>query len=216
MTKAEQLSKAIEAALSAVEPRRARCWSLCHKFEAEGMAAPVGSIEALTAQFASYFFAAEAVNAEAQAACRCYIAFADIFNGEIQEKSARLNPIRAAIRAAGYSTEYGSDPTSIVYRSGKRHVYAGFTVGERKRGDGFWRNLILNGEHLWKELQRLEKSASGKCTAEIISDAEAAAVAWQMLEKQREAYEENIHILRTQMLAPVTFDDWDRWRVSAY
>ena len=213
MTKAEQLDKAIEAALSAVEPRRARYWSLCHKFEAEGMAAPVGSIEALTAQFASYFFAAEAVNAEAQAVCACYIAYTDVFKIETREDSKRLQPIRDAIRAAGYSTVYGS-PTEILYKKGKRSVYAGFNVGECP-SRGYTHNRILDGEYLRKQLQRLEKLVSGKCTAEIISDAEAAATAWQMLKKQQEVYQENISVLRG-MLSVVTFDDWDRWRVSAY
>lgn len=65
------------------------------------------------------------------------------------------------------------------------------------------------------ELQRLEKQASGKSPAEIISDAEAAAAAWQMLKKQQAAYQENIYILR-RMLSVVTFDDWNDWKVNAY
>lgn len=213
MTKAEQLSKAIEAALSAVEPRRARCWSLCHKFEAEGMAAPVGSIEALTAQFASYFFAAEAVNAEAQGVCRCYIAYTDVFKAETREKSTRLDPIRDAIRAAGYSNGY--DPTTLSYDVDKReHVCASFTVGPWGQS-GDWRNRVLSGDYLRDELKRLEKEASGKTPAEIISDAEAAAAAWLMLKKQQKAYKQNILVLR-KMLQAVTFDDWNDWKVNAY
>lgn len=60
-----------------------------------------------------------------------------------------------------------------------------------------------------------EKEASGKTPAEIISDTEAAAAAWLMLKKQQEAYEQNILVLR-KMLAPITFDDWNDWKVNAY
>lgn len=74
---------------------------------------------------------------------------------------------------------------------------------------------FLNGDYMRDELQRLEKQASGKSPAEIISDAEAAAAAWQMLKKQQAAYQENICILR-RMLSVVTFDDWNDWKVNAY
>lgn len=80
---------------------------------------------------------------------------------------------------------------------------------------GDWRNRILNSDYLRDELKRLEKEASGKTPAEIISDAEAAAAAWLMLKKQQEAYEQNILVLR-KMLQAVTFDDWNDWKVNAY
>lgn len=82
-----------------------------------------------------------------------------------------------------------------------------------KSGD--WRNRVLNGDYMRDELKRLEKQASGKTPAEIISDAEAAAAAWLMLKKQQKAYEQNILVLR-KMLQAVTFDDWNDWKVNAY
>lgn len=213
MNKSELLAKAIETSLAAVEPRRALCWRLCREHAARVTTAQ--SAADLANHFAAEFFAAEAVNAEAQAVCRCYIAYTDIFKAETREKSARLQPIRDAVRAAGYSVTY--DVTTISYDIGKReHVYTSFTVGPwDRRPGGDWNNRILNGDYMRDELKRLEKEASGKTPAEIISDAEAAAAAWLMLKKQQEAYEQNILVLR-KMLQAVTFDDWNDWKVNAY
>lgn len=212
MSKAEQLVKAIETSLAAVEPRRALCWRLCREHVARITTAH--TVADLANHFAAAFFAAEAVNAEAQGVCRCYIAYTDIFKVETREKSTRLDPIRDAIRAAGYSNGY--DPTTLSYDVDKReHVHASFTVGPWDRPGGDWNNRILNGDYMRDELKRLEKQASGKSPAEIISDAEAAAAAWQMLKKQQAAYQENICILR-KMLSVVTFDDWNDWKVNAY
>lgn len=212
MTKAEQLAKAIETSLAAVEPRRALCWRLCREHVAR--ITPAQTVADLANHFAAAFFAAEAVNAEAQGVCRCYIAYTDIFKAETREKSTRLDPIRDAIRAAGYSNGY--DPTTLSYDVDKReHVHASFTVGPWDRPGGDWNNRILNGDYMRDELKRLEKQASGKSPAEIISDAEAAAAAWQMLKKQQAAYQDNICILR-KMLSVVTFDDWNDWKINAY
>jgi hypothetical protein len=212
MSKAEQLVKAIETSLAAVEPRRALCWRLCREHVARITTAH--TVADLANHFAAAFFAAEAVNAEAQGVCRCYIAYTDIFKVETREKSTRLDPIRDAIRAAGYSNGY--DPTTLSYDVDKReHVHASFTVGPWDRPGGDWNNRILNGDYMRDELKRLEKQASGKSPAEIISDAEAAAAAWQMLKKQQAAYQDNICILR-KMLSVVTFDDWNDWKVNAY
>ena len=212
MSKAEQLVKAIETSLAAVEPRRALCWRLCRERVARITTAH--TVADLANHFAAAFFAAEAVNAEAQGVCRCYIAYTDIFKVETREKSTRLDPIRDAIRAAGYSNGY--DPTTLSYDVDKReHVHASFTVGPWDRPGGDWNNRILNGDYMRDELKRLEKQASGKSPAEIISDAEAAAAAWQMLKKQQAAYQDNICILR-KMLSVVTFDDWNDWKVNAY
>lgn len=212
MSKAEQLAKAIKASLAAVEPRRALCWRLCREHVAR--ITPAHTVADLANHFAAAFFAAEAVNAEAQGVCRCYIAYTDIFKAETREKSTRLDPIRDAIRAAGYSNGY--DPTTLSYDVDNReHVHASFTVGPWDRSGSAWNNRILNGDYMRDELKRLEKQASGKSPAEIISDAEAAAAAWQMLKKQQAAYEENIGILR-RMLSVVTFDDWNNWKVNAY
>lgn len=212
MSKAEQLVKAIETSLAAVEPRRALCWRLCREHVARITTAH--TVADLANHFAAAFFAAEAVNAEAQGVCRCYIAYTDIFKVETREKSTRLDPIRDAIRAAGYSNGY--DPTTLSYDIDKReHVHTSFTVGPWDRPGGDWNNRILNGDYMRDELKRLEKQASGKSPAEIISDAEAAAAAWLMLKKQQEAYEQNILVLR-KMLAPITFDDWNDWKVNAY
>lgn len=212
MSKAEQLAKAIKASLAAVEPRRALCWRLCREHVAR--ITPARTVADLANHFAAAFFAAEAVNAEAQGVCRCYIAYTDIFKVETREKSTRLDPIRDAIRAAGYSNGY--DPTTLSYDVDKReHVHASFTVGPWDRPGGDWNNRILNGDYMRDELKRLEKQASGKSPAEIISDAEAAAAAWQTLKKQQAAYQDNICILR-KMLSVVTFDDWNDWKVNAY
>lgn len=212
MSKAEQLVKAIETSLAAVEPRRALCWRLCREHVARITTAH--TVADLANHFAAAFFAAEAVNAESQGVCRCYIAYTDIFKAETREKSTRLDPIRDAIRAAGYSNGY--DPTTLSYDVDKReHVHASFTVGPWDRPGGDWNNRILNGDYMRDELKRLEKQASGKSPAEIISDAEAAAAAWQMLKKQQAAYQDNICILR-KMLSVVTFDDWNDWKVNAY
>lgn len=213
MSKAEQLVKAIKASLAAVEPRRALCWRLCREHVAR--ITPAHTVEDLANHFAAAFFAAEALNAEAKGVCRCYIAYTDIFKAETREKSTRLDPIRDAIRAAGYSNGY--DPTTLSYDVDKReHVAASFTVGPWDRSGGnCWNNRILNGDYMRDELKRLEKEASGKTPAEIISDAEAAAAAWLMLKKQQEAYKQNIIILRKMLLA-VTFDDWNDWKVNAY
>ncbi|WP_419080066.1 hypothetical protein [Phascolarctobacterium succinatutens] len=212
MSKAEQLVKAIETSLAAVEPRRALCWRLCREHVARITTAR--TVADLANHFAAAFFAAEAVNAEAQGVCRCYIAYTDIFKAETREKSTRLDPIRDAIRAAGYSNGY--DPTTLSYDVDKReHVHASFTVGPWDRPGGDWNNRILNGDYMRDELKRLEKQASGKSPTEIISDAEAAAAAWLMLKKQQEAYEQNILVLR-KMLQAVTFDDWNNWKVNAY
>lgn len=174
---------------------------------------PAQTVADLANHFAAEFFAAEAVNAEAQAICRCYIAYTDIFKAETREKSARLQPIRDAVRAAGYSVRYNI--TTISYDIDRReHLHTSFTVGPWG-SPGDWDNRILNGDYMRDELKRLEKQASGKSPAEIISDAEAAAAAWKMLEKQQAAYQDNISILR-QMLSVVTFDDWDNWKVNAY
>nr|DAP17570.1 MAG TPA: hypothetical protein [Caudoviricetes sp.] len=212
MSKAEQLVKAIETSLAAVEPRRALCWRLCREHVARITTAH--TVADLANHFAAAFFAAEAVNAEAQGVCRCYIAYTDIFKVETREKSTRLDPIRDAIRAAGYSNGY--DPTTLSYDVDKReHVHASFTVGPWDRPGGDWNNRILNGDYMRDELKRLEKQANGKSPAEIISDAEAVAAAWQMLKKQQAAYQDNICILR-KMLSVVTFDDWNDWKVNAY
>ena len=184
MNKAELLAKAIETSLAAVEPRRALCWRLCREHVAR--ITPAQTVADLANHFAAEFFAAEAVNAEAQAVCRCYIAYTDIFKAETREKSARLQPIRDAVRAAGYSVTY--DITTISYDIDKReHVHTSFTVGPWDRPGGDWNNRILNGDYMRDELQRLEKQASGKSPAEIISDAEAAAAAGQMRKKQQAA-----------------------------
>jgi hypothetical protein len=211
MNKAEQLAKAIETSLAAAEPRRALCWRLCREHVAR--VTPAESVADLANHFAAEFFAAEAVNAEAQAVCRCYIAYTDIFKVETREKSARLKPIRDAVRAAGYSVTY--DVTTISYGIGREHVSTSFTVGSWDHPGNAWNNRILNGDYMRNELKRLEKQASGKSPAEIISDAEAAAAAWKMLEKQQKAYEQNILVLR-KMLQAVTFDDWNDWKVNAY
>lgn len=92
MNKAELLAKAIETSLAAVEPRRALCWRLYREHVAR--ITPAQTVADLANHFAAEFFAAEAVNAEAQAVCRCYIAYTDIFKAETREKSARLQPIR--------------------------------------------------------------------------------------------------------------------------
>lgn len=64
MSKAEQLVKAIKASLAAVEPRRALCWRLCREHVAR--ITPAHTVEDLANHFAAAFFAAEALNAEAQ------------------------------------------------------------------------------------------------------------------------------------------------------
>lgn len=140
MNKAELLAKAIETSLAAVEPRRALCWRLCREHVAR--ITPAQTVADLPNHFAAEFFAAEAVNAEAQAVCRCYIAYTDIFKAETREKSARLQPIRDAVRAAGYSVTY--DITTISYDIDKReHVHTSFTVGPWDRPGGDWNNRIF-------------------------------------------------------------------------
>lgn len=211
MTKSEQFAQAIKAAFAAAEPRRALYWRFCREYTAKS--AEVGSVEELANQFAASLFAAEATNIEAQAVCACYIAYTDIYTMETRERSSRLQPIRDAIRAAGYSTEY--EPTTIVHKAGKRSVCASFTVGPFGHSSD-WRNRLLSGDDLRDELKRLQKEASGKTPAEIISDAEAAAAAWQMLKKQRDDYQNNIRGLR-HMLQAISFDNWaDSWRVTAF
>lgn len=93
MSKAEQLVKAIKASLAAVEPRRALCWRLCREHAARVTTAQ--SAADLANHFAAEFFAAEAVNAEAQAVCRCYIAYTDIFKFEQSHFKRRLHARRA-------------------------------------------------------------------------------------------------------------------------
>lgn len=67
-----------------------------------------------------------------------------------------------------------------------------------------------------RRVEATTKKASGKTPAEIISDAEAAAAAWQMLKKQRDDYQNNIRGLR-HMLQAISFDNWaDSWRVTAF
>lgn len=156
MSKAEQLVKAIKASLAAVEPRRALCWRLCREHVAR--ITPAHTVEDLANHFAAAFFAAEALNAEARGVCRCYIAYTDIFKAETREKSTRLDPIRDAIRAAGYSNGY--DPTTLSYDVNKReHICASFTVGPWGQS-GDWRNRVLNGDYMRDELKRLEMSAT--------------------------------------------------------
>lgn len=212
MTKLEQFTQAIKAALAAAEPRRALYWRFCREYTAK--TAELGSVEELTNQFAASLFAAEATNLEAQAVCACYIAYTDLFEAQTRENSPRLQPIRDAIRAAGYSVDY--DPTTIVYKSGQNAVSASFSVGPWNSSSTYTygRGRLLNGEHLRSELKRLKEAASGKTPAEIISDAEAAAAAWRMLKKQRKDYQNNIRKLR-QMLKGISFYNWaDSWRVS--
>lgn len=113
---------------------------------------PAHTVEDLANHFAAAFFAAEALNAEARGVCRCYIAYTDIFKAETREKSTRLDPIRDAIRAAGYSNGY--DPTTLSYDVNKReHICASFTVGPWGQS-GDWRNRVLNGDYMRDELKR--------------------------------------------------------------
>ena len=67
MNKAEQLAKAIETSLAAVEPRRALCWRLCREHVAR--ITPAHTVTDLANHFAAAFFADEALNAEAQGVC---------------------------------------------------------------------------------------------------------------------------------------------------
>ena len=138
---------------------------------------------------------------------------ANLFEAQTREKSPRLQPIRDAIRAAGYSVDY--DPTTIVYKSGQNAVSASFSVGPWNGSSSYTygRSRLLNGDHLRSELKRLKEAASGKTPAEIISDAEAAAATWQMLEKQYEDYRNNVHKLR-QMLKGISFYNWTQiWHI---
>lgn len=108
MTKSEKFAKAIKEALATVEQRRALYWKLCHEYAAKS--AEEGSNEELINQLSAFLFAAKATNLEAQAVCACYIAYTDLFEAQTRENSPRLQPIRDAIRAAGYSVDY--DPTT--------------------------------------------------------------------------------------------------------
>ena len=156
---------------------------------------------------------AKATNLEAQAVCACYIAYTDLFEAQTRENSPRLQPIRDAIRAAGYSVDY--DPTTIVYKSGQNAVSASFSVGPLSGSSTYTygRGRLLNGDYLRSELKRLKEADSGKTPAEIINDAKAAAAAWQMLKKQRKDYQNNIRKLR-QMLKGISFYNWAQiWHV---
>lgn len=211
MTKSEKFAKAIKEALATVEQRRALYWKLCHEYAAKS--AEEGSNEELINQLSAFLFAAEATNLEAQAVCACYIAYTNLFEAQTRETSPRLQHIRDAIRAAGYSVDY--DPTTIVYKSGQNAVSASFSVGPWNGSNSYTygRSRLLNGDHLRSELKRLKEAASGKTPAEIISDAEAAAATWQMLEKQYEDYRNNVHKLR-QMLKGISFYNWTQiWHI---
>lgn len=211
MTKSEKFAKAIKEALATVEQRRALYWKLCHEYAAKS--AEEGSNEELINQLSAFLFATKATNLEAQAVCACYIAYTDLFEAQTRENSPRLQPIRDAIRAAGYSVDY--DPTTIVYKSGQNAVSASFSVGPWNGSSSYTygRSRLLNGDHLRSELKRLKEAASGKTPAEIISDAEAAAATWQMLEKQYEDYRNNVHKLR-QMLKGISFYNWTQiWHI---
>lgn len=201
MTKSEKFEKAIKEALATVEQRRALYWKLCHEYAAKS--AEEGSNEELINQLSAFLFAAEAINLEAQAVCACYIAYTDLFEAQTRENSPRLQPICDAIRAAGYSVDY--DPTTIIYKSGRNAVSASFSVGPWN-GSGSY-TYGRSRDYLRSELKRLKEAASGKTPAEIISDAEAAATAWQMLKKQRKDYQNNIRKLR-QMLKGISFYNW--------
>lgn len=206
MTKSEKFAKAIKEALATVEQRRALYWKLCHEYAAKS--AEEGSNEELINQLSAFLFATKATNLEAQAVCACYIAYTDLFEAQTRENSPRLQPIRDAIRAAGYSVDY--DPTTIVYKSGQNAVSASFSVGPLYT---YGRGRLLNGDHLRSELKRLKEADSGKTPAEIINDAEAAAATWQMLKKQRKDYQNNIRKLR-QMLKGISFYNWAQiWHV---
>ena len=211
MTKSEKFEKAIKKALAKVEQHRTLYWKLCHEYAAKS--AEEGSNEELINQLSAFLFAAKATNLEAQAVCACYIAYTDLFEAQTRENSPRLQPIRDAIRAAGYSVDY--DPTTIVYKSGQNAVSASFSVGPLSGSSTYTygRGRLLNGDYLRSELKRLKEADSGKTPAEIINDAKAAAAAWQMLKKQRKDYQNNIRKLR-QMLKGISFYNWAQiWHV---
>ena len=211
MTKSDKFAKAIKEALATVEQRRALYWKLCHEYAAKS--AEEGSNEELINQLSAFLFAAEATNLEAQAVCACYIAYTNLFEAQTRENSPRLQPIRDAIRAAGYSVDY--DPTTIVYKSGQNAVSASFSVGpwNGSNANTYGRGRLLNGDYLRSELKRLKEEASGKTPAEIISDAETAAATWQMLETQYEDYRNDVRKLR-QMLKGISFYNWAQiWHV---
>lgn len=211
MTKSEKFEKAIKEALAKVEQHRTLYWKLCHEYAAKS--AEEGSNEELINQLSAFLFAAKATNLEAQVVCACYIAYTDLFEAQTRENSPRLQPIRDAIRAAGYSVDYY--PTTIVYKSGQNTVSASFSVGPLSGSSTYTygRGRLLNGDHLRSELKRLKEADSGKTPAEIINDAEAAAAAWQMLKKQRKDYQNNIRKLR-QMLKGISFYNWAQiWHV---
>ena len=175
MTKSEKFAKAIKEALATVEQRRALYWKLCHEYAAKS--AEEGSNEELINQLSAFLFAAEATNLEAQAVCACYIAYTNLFEAQTREKSPRLQPIRDAIRAAGYSVDY--DPTTIVYKSGQNAVSASFSVGPWNGSSSYTygRSRLLNGDHLRSELKRLKEAASGKTPDRVSSLSPAMMIA---------------------------------------
>ena len=214
MNKIDQLKKAIAKHISAAEPRRAMLWKYCDDCQKAAAQEQADSAEALKYKLASAFFADAALNVEARTACACYLDYTEIFKSVTREKSAKLQPIRDALRAAGYSFDY--DATE--YRRELYKVYNvgySFSVGDYGSGED-WRNRELSGEHLKKQLERLQKEANAKSPSEIISDAENAARAWLMLEAQKTSYAKNLAVLRS-MVRPVSFADWgNRWKVSGY
>lgn len=200
-TKTVQFHKAITEALEATRARR----ELMYKFYKQYITKAEPTELTLKDQITAAFFAQEVVNLEAKTSCACLLVYSQLFKAETRTNSPRLDPIREALRAAGFFHNYDCTLSNASLDCGKFGVYCYIHVGP---SNGRYYNT-LSADDLAEELKRLEAKCSSLSPAEIISKAEATANAWEMLQQFKARYSNNSLALR-KMFGDINCNDWKR------
>lgn len=200
-TKTAQLQRAITEALESTKQRRELMYKFYHEYISKAEPKDLTLKDKITAAF----FAQEVVNLEAKTSCMCLLAYSKLFKAETKINSPRLDPIRDALRTAGFFRDYSCGLSHANLPSGGFSVYCYVHVGPSK---GSFYNT-LDAEALAEDLKRLEAKCSSLSPAEIISKAEATASAWEMLNEMKEAYANNCSRLK-KMFGDISYNEWQR------
>ena len=211
MTKKEQFLEAVRKNFEEAEHRRQWLRTNLETYRTKALEASQNPETGRdrTAELIAGMLAQQLANLEIYTLGRCYMAFKNHFKGDVRLLSERLKPIRTE----ALNRNYNAHIDNATYRFFGYEVRSDIQV---KRWNANCIQIDILSESL-KDITKKVEADQQKTLGDIVQEAETIAMAWNMMEKARKDYDNNIEKLR-KMLGNIRYDNEFKYAfsVSAY
>lgn len=216
MTKKEQFLEAVRKNFEEAEHRRQWLRTNLETYRTKALEASqnpeIGRDR--TAELIAGMLAKQLANLEMFTLARCYMAYKELFKGEVRLHSKQFEPIVLEAKKRDYNGYWAESR----YRFFGYEVRSSIGIGP---SDGTnYHNRRLNPDSISESVNHLSQSVEAdrrKTLGDIIQEAETITTAWSMMVEAKNNYENNLAKLRT-MLGTIRYDNEFKYKfsVSAY